>query len=335
MLTRDEKKAYHDIYEALSCTASSFQTARIDPKSFAKAYMFVRFDHPEIFYSARYSFRYYEHADSMEVIPEYMFKPSKLKTHIQAVSARVKKVAASCMDKDEFETEKNIHDFILGNVTYDKLKKDYSHEIIGPLTTGVGVCEGIAKTFKILCDRLGIWCIVALSENNPDKGIRYRHAWNIVRLGKNYYHIDATFDNTLSREGTARYDYFNLPDSSVFRDHENPVYPLPPCSDGKNSYYIRKKLAFTKEEDLRKRALQYAKKEKVLVFLWRGGYLSGERIKEICAVIDEAAAEKEKQARVFVNHAQSVFMAMFDRNVPEQNLIYENANEGEEYEGGN
>ena len=39
MLTRDEKKAYHDIYEALSCTASSFQTARIDPKSFAKAYI--------------------------------------------------------------------------------------------------------------------------------------------------------------------------------------------------------------------------------------------------------------------------------------------------------
>ena len=60
-------------------------------------------------------------------------------------------------------------------------------------------CEGMAKAVKILCDELGIWCIVALSDANPDKGIKYRHAWNVIRIDGKYYHLDVTFDNTLSR----------------------------------------------------------------------------------------------------------------------------------------
>ena len=29
------------------------------------------------------------------------------------------------------------------------------------LGQGVGVCEGIAKSVKVLCDALGIWCMIA------------------------------------------------------------------------------------------------------------------------------------------------------------------------------
>ena len=49
-----------------------------------------------------------------------------------------------------------------GEKGFDKLKKPYSHEIIGPLGHGVGVCEGIAKSVKVLCDVLGIWCMIAV-----------------------------------------------------------------------------------------------------------------------------------------------------------------------------
>ena len=82
-----------------------------------------------------------------------------------------------------------VHDFICQGVCYDKLKKPYSHEIIGLLGEGVGVCEGIAKTVKILCDALGIWCMIAISEANPEKNIKYRHAWNIIRAEGKYCHL--------------------------------------------------------------------------------------------------------------------------------------------------
>ena len=87
--------------------------------------------------------------------------------------------------------------------------------------------RGIAKSVKILCDALGLWCIIAVSENNPAQGVKYRHAWNIVRLDGQYYHLDATFDNSLGGDGVIRYDYFNLDDKKIFRDHE-PFSPMPP-----------------------------------------------------------------------------------------------------------
>lgn len=90
------------------------------------------------------------------------------------------------------------------------------------------MCEGIAKTVKILCDRLNIECIIAVSEAAPDQGVKYRHAWNVVKPGKTWYHLDATFDNSLGRYGAARFDYFNLGDRELFRDHQKLLYPFRP-----------------------------------------------------------------------------------------------------------
>ena len=66
--------------------------------------------------------------------------------------------------------------------------------------------------------------MIAICGNNPEKGIKYRHTWNIVKIGGTYYHLDATFDNTLGKHSFGakeiRYDYFNLDDKNIFRDHE-------------------------------------------------------------------------------------------------------------------
>ena len=102
------------------------------------------------------------------------------------------------------------------------------------LGQGVGVCEGIAKAVKVLLDALGVWCVIAICGNNPEKGIKYRHTWNIVKIGGTYYHLDATFDNTLGKDretSEIRYDYFNLDDSQIFRDHEPLIAPAPHCGD--------------------------------------------------------------------------------------------------------
>mgnify|MGYP000155151139 FL=1 len=179
-----------------------------------------------------FKYRYFADSPNLIFIPEYLFEKSKIKDHQKAMNARVEKLARPAAKLPELEKEKYIHDFICENIHYDKLKKPYSHEIIGPLGHGVGVCEGIAKSVKILCDALGIWCMIALCGNNPEKGIKYRHTWNIVKIGKTCYHLDATFDNSLGKcvetGGEIRYDYFNLDDKAVFRDHEPLIAPARP-----------------------------------------------------------------------------------------------------------
>ena len=216
--------------------------------------------------------------------------------------------------------------------SYDKLKKPYSHEIIGPLGQGVGVCEGIAKSVKVLCDALGIWCMIAVCGNNPEKGIKYRHTWNIVRIGGNYYHLDATFDNTLGNDKKEiRYDYFNLDDKSIFRDHEPLIAPAPKCEEGDHFYYKEKKLSFTKTEDVYRRALQTAKKGRVFTFHWRGGYLTKAVLEELLELIQKAGKEKRKNARISLNWPQAVlrFDYVEDHGEVEPEVVVEEANEGE------
>jgi hypothetical protein len=266
----------------------------------------------------------------VEVIPEYLFDKKKIKDHQQALQSRVEKLVRPAQNLKEEEKLLYIHDFICKSVHYDKLKKQYSHEIIGPLGQGVGVCEGIAKSVKVLCDALGIWCIIALCDNNPEKGIKYRHMWNVVRIDGKYYHLDVTFDNSLSKEDLIRYDYVNLSDGQIFRDHEPAIYKLPVCEDADHTYYREKKLSWTKYEDVRKRAAQAVKKGKVLIFHWRGGYLTKEVLKELFEIFHEEAAKKEKYAYLSLNWSQAVLQVRFDLEAPQQEITMEEANEGEE-----
>ena len=263
----------------------SFLVPRIDGRELTDLFFRLRLDHPEIFWASGFHYKYYQDSPNLIFEPEYLFEKGKIKEHKKALASRVEKLIRPAAKLSEWEKEKYIHDFICENVRYDKLKKAYSHEIIGPLGQGVGVCEGIAKAVKVLCDGLGIWCMIAICGNNPEKGIKYRHTWNIVQIGGVYYHLDTTFDNTLGKhncaEGGIRYDYFNLDDKAVFRDHEPLIAPAPSCTDGDHFYYKEKKLSFTKAEDVYKRACQAAKKGKPLTFHWRGGYLTRAVLEEL------------------------------------------------------
>ena len=329
LLNKNQQKAYYAMKTGLQSLAPSFPVPRLEHKELADVYFLLRLDCPEIFYSVSFKYRFYEDSENIEMIPEYLFQKNKIMDHQKAMDARVKKLARQAEKMTELEKELFIHDFICQNIFYDKLKKPYSHEIIGPLGHGVGVCEGIAKSVKILCDALGIWCIIAISEANPEKKIKYRHAWNIVRIGGKYYHLDATFDNTLGRNGTMRYDYFNLSDSQIFRDHEPVIWKIPKCEDGDRNYYREKKISFTKYEDVRKRAAQAVKKGKVFLFQWRGGYLTKEVLKDLVQILEEEAKKKEKYAYASLNWSQAVLQVTFKEQLVEEQVVIEEANEGE------
>ena len=328
-LTKPQQNSYNAIKAGLQSLAPSFPVPLLENRELSDVFMKVRLDHPQLFYAGTFKYRFYPDSGNAEVIPEYLFEKGKIKDHQKALQARVEKLARPMMKATDMEKLLYIHDFICQNVHYDKLKKQYSHEIIGPLGHGVGVCEGIAKSVKILCDTLNIWCVIALSENNPEKGVKYRHAWNIVKVDKKYYHLDCTFDNSLGNPEEIRYDYFLLPDKQIFRDHERLVWKMPACEDGERFYYKEKKLSFTKMEDVQKRSAQAVKKGKTLLFHWRGGYMTREIVQEFLQIFKEEAAKKDKHARVFLNWAQAVVKVQFIEQAPVEELTMEEANEGE------
>ena len=332
-MTKPRQTVYHAMKTGFTALSPAFPVPRLENRELSDIFFQLRLDCPEIFYVTGFSYRFYPGADHVELVLEYLFDKSKIKDHQKALSARVEKLARPARSMSDWEKERYIHDFICENVRYDKLKKPYSHEIIGPLGQGVGVCEGIAKSVKILCDALGVWCVIAISEANPEAGIKYRHAWNILKIDGQYVHLDATFDNSLSHDGVIRYDYFNLDDSRLFRDHQPVVYPVPCCTKGDQFYYRAAKLSFTKIEDVVKRAQMSIRKDLPFVFHWRGGPLTRDVLMELVKALEEAAQKRNRHAAVSFNRPQAVLQVRFPAELPQEAAAEEEANEGEQYDG--
>ena len=205
-LPPQERAAYHGMLTCLRELTPSARIPRLPMETLSTLFFQLRLDHPEIFYAVGFSCRAVPEAAFVEFWPEYRFEKKRIREHRQAIEARVTRLLRPLRSLPPAEQERAIHDFVVENVRYDKLEKPYSHEVIGPLTNGVGVCEGMAKTVKLLCDGLGLPCMIAVSDRDRANGERYLHAWNIVQLGGQFYYKLQHLSWTKPEEAARRVD---------------------------------------------------------------------------------------------------------------------------------
>ena len=136
----------------------------------------------------------------------------------------------------DLEIEKQIHDIIISNVSYKNNCKDVDHQLLGPLVKHEGVCDGISKLAVSLFRSMGIESTLVYGDLCAGGEIQGKHAWNLVRINGEWYHLDITSDLTLSDGGFTRYDYFNLTDDEILRDHKVD-HQSDPCSKTVRNYY--------------------------------------------------------------------------------------------------
>ncbi|ENY54049.1 Hypothetical protein MALK_1020 [Metamycoplasma alkalescens 14918] len=90
------------------------------------------------------------------------------------------------------------------------------------LVTKESICTGYAKGFQMLCEVMVIPCTVAIGNANLGAIKEEAHAWNLVEIDGEWYHIDTTWDAVTklkNRRGNtttnAKYDYFLLHDNDL------------------------------------------------------------------------------------------------------------------------
>ena len=135
-MDKTKQAAYHAMLQGLLALEDAIPMPRLEAEDLYQVFFLLRLDHPEIFWATGYKYRYYPESANLVFLPEYLFGKGKIREHQKAMKARVEKLARAAQNLSEWEKEKYIHDFICENVHYDKLKKPYSHEIIGPLGCG-------------------------------------------------------------------------------------------------------------------------------------------------------------------------------------------------------
>ena len=124
-----------------------------------------------------------------------------------------------------YDRIKFIHDYIIENAEYDRTDDINNSDIYGLFIKHRAVCEGYAKAFKYLLDKLGIPCVTVCGNGYSDDGNSEFHAWNYVLMDDgNWYAVDTTWDDPIVvGNGTVsektKHRYFLVGSNSFSKTH--------------------------------------------------------------------------------------------------------------------
>ncbi len=94
------------------------------------------------------------------------------------------------------EKARVLHNWLIFNAYYDLTYSNY--EANGVLIKGKGVCDSYAKAYSLLLSKVGIEN-KRITGQTSDSG----HAWNLVRIDGQWYHVDCTWDDPIGGPETA------------------------------------------------------------------------------------------------------------------------------------
>lgn len=130
------------------------------------------------------------------------YTPEQISETNKKVNEIISKKIKNTTDKKEII--KIVHDYVINNSKYDSEKSDksiskYASNIAyGPLIEGYGLCGGYTDSMAIFLDYYDIPNYKVISEN---------HIWNAVYLDGKWYHLDLTWDDPVTSNGTEVLEY--------------------------------------------------------------------------------------------------------------------------------
>ena len=198
-----ENEDYQEICETISVAFQSAMDAFL-------------YDYPDVFwfrsgsYSFGISFSGSSDSNMNGTISSAVFTPaeiysgasSKISSYDDKVSEAVNTIRSAVgTDADGMSVLKYVHDYICNHAYYNLTDEAKVHSS-EPFFIGDGgvVCEGYAKTFKVLCDKLSLPCACVSGTAKTSDGKNEAHMWNLVQMedGK-WYLVDVTWDDQTSK----------------------------------------------------------------------------------------------------------------------------------------
>ena len=127
-------------------------------------------------------------------------------SEIKLINAKVKEIEKEIWNNTMSDEEKikQAHNYIINNSKYDKDRSDNnivnykSDTAYGTLLEGYSLCGGYTDTMELFLEDLNIKSYKIASEN---------HVWNAVYLNNTWYHLDLTWDDPITSDGSDILEY--------------------------------------------------------------------------------------------------------------------------------
>ena len=127
-------------------------------------------------------------------------------SEIKLINAKVKEIEKEIWNNTMSDEEKikQAHNYIINNSKYDKDRSDNnivnykSDTAYGTLLEGYSLCGGYTDTMELFLEDLNIKSYKIASEN---------HVWNAIYLNNAWYHLDLTWDDPITNDGSDILEY--------------------------------------------------------------------------------------------------------------------------------
>ena len=190
-LTEEEQRVYRELLKGIRAREKEFYLTISDDDSIDRSYHAVLKDHPEIFWVHNREKIYkttYSDSDYCVFTPGYTYTDSEIDEIQTAMEQSFQEVRALIPeDAGDYEKVRIVYTYVIDHTQYQTGEDDQS--IAGVFWKKSAVCAGYAGAVQYLLERLDIPCIYV---DGSIKGSTEGHAWDIVKIGQEYYYVDAT-----------------------------------------------------------------------------------------------------------------------------------------------
>lgn len=190
-LTEEEQRVYRELLKGIRAQEKEFYLTISDDDSIDRSYHAVLKDHPEIFWVHNREKIYkttYSDSDYCVFTPGYTYTDSEIDEIQTAMEQSFQEVRALIPeDAGDYEKVRIVYTYVIDHTQYQTGEDDQS--IAGVFWKKSAVCAGYAGAVQYLLERLDIPCIYV---DGSTKGSTEGHAWDIVKIGQEYYYVDAT-----------------------------------------------------------------------------------------------------------------------------------------------
>lgn len=190
-LTEEAQRVYRELLKGIRAREKEFYLTISDDDSIDRSYHAVLKDHPEIFWVHNREKIYkttYSDSDYCVFTPGYTYTDGEIDEIQTAMEQSFQEVRALIPeDAGDYEKVRIVYTYVIDHTQYQTGEDDQS--IAGVFWKKSAVCAGYAGAVQYLLERLDIPCIYV---DGSTKGSTEGHAWDIVKIGQEYYYVDAT-----------------------------------------------------------------------------------------------------------------------------------------------
>lgn len=247
VLNEEEKVVYKEIYSIISNLKKDIRISTCDTQLIEKVFKCVLNDHPEFYYVEGYTYTTFSQRDEIVKL-EFSGTYSKTKEECEIINAQIENYLEKCFAGmqdtiSDYEKVKYLYEYIINNTEYSLLAED-SQNICSVFLNGESVCMGYARAMQYLLLEQDILCTIVNGTAQQGE----EHAWNLLLLDGQYYHLDVTWgddsysvsNDSTSQVGMTNYSFFCVTTEEISKTHTiNNVVELPECISEENNYYVK------------------------------------------------------------------------------------------------